>query len=1489
MKKLIYVTVFLVLIFAMLSLSAAAEIISEGDQGGNFTWTLTDDGTLTFNTVPYSGTDGKKVYQTTDIWSNNSNTALRTWRTSVPSGYEVTNQSLVTKIVISEGFECIASQHNTNGHKSVLSSWENLETIELPSTLNRLHNRYISTGMFSENPKLKTIYTQGSENNAEGSANIEGIVRFDNGDSLAKLFYNCPLIENIVFTSSLDTGNSGTAFKSNMFSGCTNLKSFEIPAHITEISADMFTDCSSLTALTVSNSAVTLDGLTLPQNEGLVFNVSSTAQYNYVTENYPAATANKISVTGEQIAPLTGLGVYSWELFDGVLTFYRHPDNTSGTEIKTTGTNKGDATNGDLTAFDAWKKTYGASVKHVVISDEFTKISGANAPLVFSNLPNCQTINLGNVTKLYLNWNGTGFFENNKALTSVYGNSVEEKANTADISFIAEMMGSGSNGTVGSYYGGSNEIFRGCESLKKIILPDTKPSTDKKFPDFLPESTFLGCTALEEVVLPSYVTAIGTNSFKDCTSLKSIQIENPELDMSVYASEIPDISGLTIYCSEAQQAAIKEKLVNVSVDYPRYTGEEAGLYSWVLNHEGTLTFYLAPENTSGEIKTAAAGKGDLTCFNEWKPGYAALVKKIVMSDGITYIYGANAPAVLSGYPNVTEINLGDVTGLHTNWSGAGAFHGNSSMTTIYGNPVSRKEGVVDISYIVKYGGSASSYGPNGLFIGCTAMTKVILPTAMPQGDKNAPINYIGSNFFSGCSSLKEIIIPRYVLTVKAKAFNGCTSLERITFTNSATALEITDAANNTSNALPESSTLLVLCNTAAQENAIKSILPSANTANYNPMVCHGFSVRLYGYNGLRSLFGFNTVRNSEIEKLGLTLIEYGALLANKSEYEYWGADLTRVNGKYITKNTSVKKINVFESEKYVMDQDGKSETLDFAASVVNYRNNYTTDVYTGSYAIYEDSEGNSFIAYDYHSEDYKFVNLYDITLGLYKNNHQNILSSKDTDEAAVWNTIMQGADTSVKESPVDGFDGITVTLVKDGEGYISFVKGIGSGIIPSSDAVTAADSITESYAPTKTIALGVNKSESIPENVEAFKYSYLPTEITTAKYSAADYNTAHVQGFCVDDENEYIYFSLTGAILKVRLSDGVEMGKFVVSDELDALGFHAGDLAYHDGRIYTSITYSKSEKSHFGIIDCADLDNGDVSDEVLGAIFIDDINIKLSDGTNAFRCGGIDGITAGKLPGKGYDSNGVKVTDNKDYLIMAICNANNEGSRYDNNNKHLGFIAFDSITEESVQPLTVERVTGEEANALSLDYRMFVYTGYNRYGVQNLAYDRSTGDIFMSCYDREEAADVFPCNGGYSSKCTYVIDGSKAAYYGEIEVGQSASNTEANTNAEPYRTLDLNCDGVENDNLTALTLTLKCICGKGDIDCHDAVAYGDTGYASKICTLNFTSSFGIASLGNGYYYLGDNSNADDDPAAYGGKAYLRRLNRNVGTYEFLVP
>ena len=410
---------------------------------------------------------------------------------------------------------------------------------------------------------------------------------------------------------------------------------------------------------------------------------------------------------------------------------------------------------------------------------------------------------------------------------------------------------------------------------------------------------------------------------------------------------------------------------------------------------------------------------------------------------------------------------------------------------------------------------------------------------------------------------------------------------------------------------------------------------------------------------------------------------------------------------------------------------------------------------------------------------------------------------------------------------------------------------------------------------------------------------------------ASEGGAGHLQGICTDDEGNYLYASFTNMLVKVDMRTGKIAGTVTgLAAGSISSGAHIGDICYYDGKIYGSLEYKASERWYICVFDgdkITEMDMPYTTPGVMYGLYVpqvgDDFKNELTAGehnNNAdsmghrYGTGGIDGITFGTLPGRGYDTDGDGVRDistgDKRYMIVTYGPYGN-AKRYDNEN--FVFLVFDpeDITADNLRPFTEGLLTQDytENQKLFYKHKLFCYAGNQTYGVQQLEYDEDTGDLWMECYDR-------PSGTEFPNLSRYVIDGSVPLYMDTVEVGQSVTadangfvtKEAAHATAACYTDYeDADGDGNTAEQETGWHMTFKCLCGNGKTlqNDHTATVYGATGHACKVCGGGSQFSTGLRSLGNGYFYGAASGSEQKNGRTYQwGTASLYKLDRR--TYSF---
>ncbi|UAY56218.1 hypothetical protein [Arachidicoccus terrestris] len=340
---------------------------------------------------------------------------------------------------------------------------------------------------------------------------------------------------------------------------------------------------------------------------------------------------------------------------------------------------------------------------------------------------------------------------------------------------------------------------------------------------------------------------------------------------------------------------------------------------------------------------------------------------------------------------------------------------------------------------------------------------------------------------------------------------------------------------------------------------------------------------------------------------------------------------------------------------------------------------------------------------------------------------------------------------------------------------------------------------------------------------QKYRASILPDSLYSGKQG--DF---HVQGMAVDQANGFVYLSFTDKLIKL------DMEGHMVGSVTGLVG-HLGDLSFDDqtGKIYGSLEYKddaigngirkklgvKSTGTvnfYIAIFDTKQITklNINASDgQVLRTVNLKSVaedytaKVKLHSGTvqHRFGCSGIDGVTL--APSIGSPEGGKK------YLYVAY-GIYGDTARDDNDNQVLLKFDYTNWWNRYGKQLT-QSSPHRSGPDKPLD-QYFVKTGNTNYGIQNLAYDPSTGNFFAAVYAGSKAG-----NPNYN---LFVIDG----------------------HTKPKK------GAVHSDNKIQRVKFLSLLNG----GMHDART-GIYGWYFK------WGSTGLFPLGDGYFYISHNGKSSD--------------------------
>lgn len=365
-----------------------------------------------------------------------------------------------------------------------------------------------------------------------------------------------------------------------------------------------------------------------------------------------------------------------------------------------------------------------------------------------------------------------------------------------------------------------SDVFNGCSALTEIVLPESV--------DAMGSSVFSSCTSLRSVHLPDALITLPNKAFNRCSALVDInlpsRLETISDEAFYYCSELPDVTFPETLQSVGERSfGGCNAFTRIVIDVPSVANYAfwscANVSTIELGEQvasiGRNSFITASNLQTIVCRAAMPPTLGLTSFGS--AGSKVEGKKYLCVPAASYdAYEKKwADVIAMGYI-LEDINTQDLTdGIYyrtsreADWTPdmpSGAFSefyiktvgedkvlSESRLQSIAAK-ISAQQGAVSIDlHAARYesdvfpsvfAGNAKLGGvqcfdnttvfETGVFAGCTALTKAIVPNGIATIPESA---------FEGCAALNSITVPSSVKTVGDKAFNGCTALTDITLSS----------------------------------------------------------------------------------------------------------------------------------------------------------------------------------------------------------------------------------------------------------------------------------------------------------------------------------------------------------------------------------------------------------------------------------------------------------------------------------------------------------------------------------------------------------------------------------------------------------------------------------------------------------------------------------------------------------------------------------
>ena len=292
------------------------------------------------------------------------------------------------------------------------------------------------------------------------------------------------------------------------------------------------------------------------------------------------------------------------------------------------------------------------------------------------------------------------------------------------------------------------------------------------------QGMFMGTTSLEEVVLPESLKTIDQNTFKDCSGLKKLSVVKSDQETEEYVAAEENVldtvetinAGAFNGCSSLETLTLKNVAKIDSSDTNRTFGGCTSLKK--VSVTGVMTTATTGETTPGTTIGISAFKD-----NKALKEISLDTIKTVSQDAFRGCGVAEDDADDGTDPATLTLN-------NVNAIGSLAFYGcGFKKVQIPRQLTSVATGKIDgVEYGPFAGGKLEtvSFGtlintiPDNLCMNTTSLQKIELQSV------KASLRTIGKNAFKGCTSVKEVTIPKGILTVSNSAFEGCSGLTDVT-------------------------------------------------------------------------------------------------------------------------------------------------------------------------------------------------------------------------------------------------------------------------------------------------------------------------------------------------------------------------------------------------------------------------------------------------------------------------------------------------------------------------------------------------------------------------------------------------------------------------------------------------------------------------------------------------------------------------------------
>ena len=289
---------------------------------------------------------------------------------------------------------------------------------------------------------------------------------------------------------------------------------------------------------------------------------------------------------------------------------------------------------------------------------------------------------------------------------------------------------------------GSNAFYN-CTSLKSVTIQDDKPSCVKK----IGRQAFMFCSELTDISILDSVTEIGSESFHQCEKLDTVTI--PEGVTSI-------ADGMFRYCYSLHTVTLPDSVT--AIEARAFTGT-------------ALTQIHIPAKVTRIETDAFSECFALSTITSDSESYPAI-------DNVLYEKAANGDYALIRYPSRREDSAfkipNGVARIETHAFDCCSYLASvkmpDSVASIGTGAFMNCQKLHDIEFSCRI-----TELPESVFAGCISLKSIDIPEGITQ---------IMDYAFAGCEQLERIAIPSSVTKIPESAFSNCTALNNIEYSGS---------------------------------------------------------------------------------------------------------------------------------------------------------------------------------------------------------------------------------------------------------------------------------------------------------------------------------------------------------------------------------------------------------------------------------------------------------------------------------------------------------------------------------------------------------------------------------------------------------------------------------------------------------------------------------------------------------------------------------